>query len=34
MLFHIPGKQDVCYLAVAGAAGKFSGRLSVDVYPR
>lgn len=34
MLYHIPGRQDVCYLAVAGAAGRFNGRLSVDVYPR
>ena len=34
LLYHIPGGQDVCYLAVAGAAGTFSGRLSVDVYPR
>jgi hypothetical protein len=34
MLYHIRGKQDVCYLAVAGVAGRFAGRLSVDVYPR
>lgn len=34
LLYHIPGRQDVCYLAVAGAAGTVSGRLSVDVYPR
>ena len=34
MLYHIPGGQDVCYLAVAGTAGRFSGRLSVNVYPR
>jgi hypothetical protein len=34
LLYHIRGGQDVCYLAVAGTAGRFSGRLSVDVYRR
>ena len=34
LLYRIPVGQDVCYLAVAGTAGRFSGRLSVDVYPR
>jgi hypothetical protein len=34
MLWHIPPRQDVCYLSVAGKTGQFNGRLTVQVTPR
>jgi hypothetical protein len=33
MLWHIPGRQDVCYLSVSAAVkGQHGGYVSVDVY--
>lgn len=34
LLYQIPPGQDVCYVSVAGATGRFNGRLSVQVTTR
>lgn len=31
LLWHIPARQDVCYVAVAGATSKATGQIVVDV---